>query len=73
MNKKAWSKNILKPKAPFKCVLMGIIPAIASEHLTSETNFSNYLLIVNAYSKIPKPYGMDKITTEEVINKLDMF
>ena len=35
--------------------------------------FTNYLLIVDAYSKIPKLYGMEKITTEEVMYKLDMF
>ena len=31
------------------------------------------LLIVDAYSKIPKLYGMKKITTEELMDKLDMF
>ena len=41
--------------------------------MTSDTTFSNYLLIVGAYSKIPKRYGMEKITTEEVMDKLDMF
>ena len=41
--------------------------------MTSDTTFSNYLLIVDTYSKIPKLYGMDKITTEEVMDKLDMF
>ena len=35
--------------------------------------FSNYLLIVDAYSKIPKLYGMENITTAEVMDKLDMF
>ena len=35
----------------------------------SDTTFSNYLLIVDAYSKIPKLYGMEKITTEEVMDK----
>ena len=35
--------------------------------------FSDYFLIVDAYSKIPKLYGMEKITTEEVMEKLDMF
>ena len=34
--------------------------------------FSNYLLIVDAYSKVTKLYGMDKIATEEVMDKLDM-
>ena len=31
------------------------------------------LLIVDAYSKTPKLYGMESITTEEVMEKLDMF
>ena len=52
---------------------MDIIPSTAPKSLTSDTNFSNYLLIVDAYSKIPKLYGMENITTEEVMGKLDMF
>ena len=54
-------------------VFMDIIPSTAPKILTSDTTFSNYLLIVDAYSKIPKHYGMDKITTKEVMYKLDMF
>ena len=52
---------------------MDIIPSTAPKNLTSDTTFSNYLYIVDAYSKIPKLYGMEKITTEEVMEKLDMF
>ena len=52
---------------------MDIIPATSPISLTRETNFSNYLLIVDAYSKIPKLYGMERITNEEVMDKLDMF
>ena len=63
----------LIPKAPFKWGFMDIIPSTAPKSLTSETTFSNYILIVNAYSKIPKLFGMEKITTEEVMDKLDMF
>ena len=63
----------LKPKAPFKLVFKDIIPSTASKHLISDTTFSNYLLIVDAYSKIPKLYGTEKITIEEVMDKLDMF
>ena len=73
MNKKAGSKIPLNPKAPFKWVFMDIIPSTAPKRLTSETTFSDYLLIVDAYSKIPKLYGMYKITIEEVMYKLDMF
>ena len=52
---------------------MDIIPSTASKSLTSDTTFYNYLLIVDAYTKIPKLYGMEKITTEEVMDKMDMF
>ena len=73
MNKKARSKNQLKPKAPFKWVLMDIISSTAPKSLTSVTTSSNDLLIFDVYSKIPKLYGTEKITTEEVMNKLNMF
>ena len=52
---------------------MDITPAISYKSLTKDTNFANYILIVDAYSKIPKLYGMKNITTEEVVDKLDMF
>ena len=48
MNKKARSKIPLNPKAPFKWVFMDIIPSTATKSLTSDTTFSNYLLIVDA-------------------------
>ena len=52
---------------------MDIIPPTAPKILTIDTTFSNYILIIDAYSKITKSYGMEKITTEEVMDKLDMF
>ena len=52
---------------------MDIILSTSPKLLTSDTIFSNYLLIVDAYYKIPKLYGMEKISTEEVMDKLDMF
>ena len=64
MNKKDRSKNPRKPKAPFKWVFMYAIPSTSPKSLTSDTHFSNYILIVDAYSKIPKLYSMEKITTE---------
>ena len=67
MNKKARSTIPLMPKAPFKWVFMDIVSSTAPKSLTSDTTFSNYLLIVDAYHNIPKLYGMEKITTEEVI------
>ena len=41
--------------------------------LTKYTTFDHYLLIVDAYFKIPKLYGMENITAEWVMEKLDMF
>ena len=52
---------------------MGIIPSTSPKILRSDVTFSNYLLIVGAYSRIPNLYGMDKITTEAVMDALDMF
>ena len=73
MNQKARSKNPLKSKSPFKWVFMDRFPAKALNVLISETNFSNYILNVDAYSKISKLYGINRIITEEVMDKLDMF
>ena len=73
MNKKAESKITLDTKAPFKWVFMDIIPSTAPKHFTSDTTFSNCILIVDSYSKIPKLYGIEKITTEKVMDKIDMF
>ena len=53
MNKNAGSNNPLNPKALFKWGFMDIIPSTAPRRLTSDTTFSNYLLIVDDYSKIP--------------------
>ena len=58
MNKKARSKFPLKPKAPLKWVLMDILPSTAPKSLTSDTTFSNYLLLGDSYPKIPNLYGM---------------
>ena len=52
---------------------MSIIPSTAPKRLTSDTTCSNYLLIFDAGSKIPKLHSMEKISTEEVMDKMDMF
>ena len=70
--KEAISKNPLKPKAPFRWVFMDIIPSTAPKRLISDTSFSNYILMFDTYSKIPKLYGMETITTEEGMDELDM-
>ena len=51
--------------------LMDNIFATAPKRLTSEIIFSDYFLIVDAYSKILNIYGMQIITFEEVTDKLD--
>ena len=48
MNKKDRSKNPLKLKAPFKWGFMDMISSTAPNFLTSETTFSNNILIVDA-------------------------
>ena len=52
---------------------MGNISETPLKCLTSDTTFSKYLLIVDAYSKTSKLYGMEIITIEEVMDKFDMF
>ena len=49
-----------------------IIQAIFCKILEN-TTFSNDLLTVRAYSKLPKLYGMENITTKEVMEYLYMF
>ena len=51
---------------------MDIIPSTATKILTSDTTFSNYILIFDSYSKILKLYGIEKLTTDKGMDKLDM-
>ena len=73
INKKARSETPLKSKTPFKWVFMDIIQATYIKSLTEYIAFDNDLLIVDAYSNITKLYGMENITTEEVMEEIDMF
>ena len=50
-----------------------MIPSTAPKSLNSDTTFTKFLLIVDAHSKIPKLYRMEKITTEEVMGELGIF
>ena len=59
INKKARSKANLKANINFKWVFMDIIPAINFKSLTKDTTFDKYLLIVDVYTNITKPYGME--------------
>ena len=49
------------------------IPEISSKSLRKDTTFDNYILIMDAYSKLPRVYWMESITTEKVMEKLDIF
>ena len=71
--KKGKIQECIKAEGTFQVGFMDIIPETAPKCLTSETTLSNYILNIDAYSKIPKLYGMDRITTEEGMEKLDMF
>ena len=65
INKNPISKTPLNPKTPIKWVFMDIIPYIYTKILTKDTTLYNYLLILDAYSILPKIYGMEKITNED--------
>ena len=73
IKKKPRLNTHLNPKTSLKWVFIDIIPAIYSKSLTKDTTFYNYLLVVDAYSKLPKLYRMENITTEEAMENLDMF
>ena len=52
---------------------MGVMPYIYSKIITKETTFDHYLLFMDEYYKLPRLYGTENITTEEVMYKLDIF
>ena len=53
-------------------MLLDAIPDLSSKSFLKDAKFSNLLLILDAYSKLLRVYGMEKITTEEVMDKLDI-
>ena len=71
--KKSISKTPMKPKTTLVWVLMDIIPAIYDKSLTKNTTFYKYLLIVDAYDKLPRINGIENITTDKFMDKIDMF
>ena len=50
----------VKAKITFQVGFMDLIPETTTKRLTSDTTFSYHLLIVDAYSKIPKLYDMER-------------
>ena len=73
INKESISRTPLKSNTHFKFLFMDTIPATYSKSLPKHTTFANYLLIVYDYFNISKLYGMENITTEEVMERPDMF
>ena len=63
----------LLPVLGAKYKFITIIQAIYSNSLTKYTTFDNYLIIMDDYSNTTKLYGMENITTEEVIDKQNTF
>ena len=66
-------KKIIENKVTFQVGFYGYNTINSTKKFDKQEYFSNYHLIVCAYSKSPKIYDMEIITTEEVIDKLDMF
>ena len=62
----------LDPKTPSKWVFMDTTPALSSKIVKKYTTFYKYLLFVYSYSTLTRIYGMENITTEEVMDKLDI-
>ena len=73
INRNPVSKTPLNHKTHFKWEFMDIIPVISYNFLTKYSTIDNFLLIIDANSNIPKLYGMENITAEEVVDDLDMF
>ena len=68
-----WVQKSIETKGTFQMGFIDIIPETAPKRFTSETTLYTDLLIFYAYSKILKLYGMERINTEKVMDKLDMF
>ena len=49
----------MNTNTPLKLVFMDIIPTIYFKIPTKDTDFTNHLIIVEAYSKTTKLYGME--------------
>ena len=73
IKKKGWVQDSIETKGTFQMGFMVIIPATSPNSFTGETAFSDYILNFSAYLNPPKLYGREIITTEEVMDKLDMF
>ena len=56
INKNSGSNSYVNPNTSFKWVSIEIIAATPFKSPTKYTTFSNYLLIVDDYSNIPKLY-----------------
>ena len=66
-------QDYIETKGNFQIGFIGIIPEISINVVICETDFPNYLLLVGAYSIIPKIYGLEIIITAIVLDYLYMF
>ena len=73
ISKTARSKKPVDPSKPLEIVFMDIIPSPCKKGLTAASTFQNYLLVVDAYSRMPRLYGLEELTTEAVMDALDVF
>ena len=60
---KVYNKDASEAQDTFQVGFHGHNIIHTFQFLTKDTTFSHYLLIVYTYSKIPKLYGMENITT----------
>ena len=73
MDKKAGSKKSTEAKITLQVGFYGYNTTSSTQIFDKWHTFSNDILIIDDYSKNPKLYGMEKTTTEEVMDKLYMF
>ena len=66
-------QEYIEPKGTFQIVFIEVIAAIASNSLTSETSFLIIFLLLIHTQKFQISYGTERISTEEVMDKLDIF
>ena len=71
--KKGYVQKSIKAKGTFHVNLFMYYSSNSTKKLDKLGQLSNYILFVDSYLKVPKLYVMDSSTTEEVMDKLDIF
>ena len=70
---KGYIQKYIKSKFTFQVDFYGYHSINSTKTFDKQDYLHNYLLTVDAYTKIPKLYGKEIITTEKVMYKLYMF